>query len=284
MSKVPLRILVEAWKSRTVHLARIEYIICYSQNDFHTANYCRNEYSYFLEQSKIFFDFRVNETPSSKSVTAVQNWNYASNLAKGEILFVVSDDILPEHGWDVELEKLISSNDIGEKIVWKIQDKKCLQLDDGGLLLRHPIMTKPLVNNNLGIFDTNFLGRGADDYLTYQSLKNRHLKEIKSFKIHHAFGNIIDRQGELNCGCNSKTNSSKSKLSESQELISATKLAGSNILNKLTSPYFKIWGPLIFNEKYWKRVVQRATDGKIILRNPFFVLIQRFFMFIENRI
>lgn len=283
-SEVPLRNFIESWKARTVSLARIEYILCYSRSDEFSATYITRERTYFEEQTKIFGSFIIKETPASDSVTAVQNWNEAANLSQGQIQFVISDDVLPEYGWDQFLETLITKKEVEEELVWKIQDKKCLQLDDGGLLLRHPIVTKTFIEKYGGVFDSRFLGRGADDYLTYRSVKNRELKEIKCFRLHHSYGKIIDDEGILQCGCESTSKSQILEVSVSQKAIATTKHGSKAILRELTSLYFGIWGALICNQKRYRKTFKKDNNGIVILKSPFFILIQRIIMFFENRI
>ena len=282
-SMVPLRDLVEYWKSQTQYIQRVEYCLAFSSDDTATRNYLKQEEVYFRNQSSLFLDFNIIETPESNEVSAVQNWNQAAVKSQGEVLLVISDDVVPEKNWDIMLDSLLDGSSIQKEIVWKIQDFKCHTYDEDGLLPRHPLATRKYVLSKDGIFNPSFYGRGADDFLLYETLKAAQLKELKCFKLHHAFGRILNEENHLNCGCD-LTIESFSQNSVSQLRISKTKSDAQKIIREKTNIYFRIYGPMLCNGKFAWRVTYRDSDGLVRLRSWPSVLFHRLVFTINQKL
>lgn len=273
-SMVPLRDLVEYWKSQTQYIQRVEYCLAFSADDTVTRNYLKQEEAFFRNQSRLFLDFNIIETPESNEVSAVQNWNQAAIKSQGDLLLVISDDVVPEKNWDTKLDAFLDFTSIQNEVIWKIQDSKCQAHDGDGLLPRHPLATRKFVISKDGIFNSSFLGRGADDFLLYQTLKAAQLKELEFFKLHHAFGRILNEENELNCGCNDSAKSF-SQNSVSQLRISETKSDAQKKISQKTNIYFRVYGPMLCNGKYAWRVTYLDSAGFVRLRSWPIVLFHR---------
>lgn len=142
-------------------------------------------------------------TQPASTPSAVRNWNAAASVSTGHILLGIADDLVPEIGWDKKIWE-IAKNDLDEIRLWKLQDQRCqdiLENLNDDILPRHPAMTRKLYNYYGYFFDPKFVSVGCDNQWLILGLKHGFLRDARDIKLHHATGSILNRSGNLNCGC-----------------------------------------------------------------------------------
>jgi GT2 family glycosyltransferase len=98
-------------------------------------------------------------------VTSVRNWNAAAVSARGDILVVIADDLLPPACWDVDLEKIFDHLDpLATPFAIKVTDN----YDPNDNLIRHPIISRAFFNR-FGLFHPDFYGICCDDDLSLRA-------------------------------------------------------------------------------------------------------------------
>ena len=105
---------------------------------------------------------RVVGSPGGGFVTSVRNWNAAASRARGDLLVVVADDLLPPPGWDVELRRIVGTLDPQEvKFAVKFSDSPF----PNDVLLRHPVVSRAFYER-FGLFSNQYRGVYCDNDIT----------------------------------------------------------------------------------------------------------------------
>jgi len=113
--------------------------------------------------------------------TAVNNWNGAASISKGDILFAIADDLLPSKGWDKKLrELLINLNPRKYDFAIKINDSNS-NLDTK---MRHPIISRRYYEK-FGLFDNKFRGVFCDDDITNTAFWKSLIIDGREIEIYH---------------------------------------------------------------------------------------------------
>ena len=179
----------------------VEHCIALQDDDYEV----RQEYEIGKSNAGITLDSKTKfiATTTQISPSAVRNWNAAASISSGHILLGIADDLIPTHGWDDQLWKMVQSERNG-LCFWKLKDSRCydesnLSRDD--ILPRHPAMTRSLYKHQGFFFDPRFVSVGCDDQLLCIGLMNGYMRDGRDFKLHHTSGRILTLSGELNCGC-----------------------------------------------------------------------------------
>lgn len=106
--------------------------------------------------------------PPLGEVSAVRNWNAAAVSARGRVLLVIADDLLPPNGWDGLLRGIIARAD-PEVIQWVVISR---EEGAGNLtLIRHPVLSCAHFRR-YGLFDPAFRGVYCDDDFTLRAFKH----------------------------------------------------------------------------------------------------------------
>jgi len=113
--------------------------------------------------------------------TAVNNWNGAASISKGDILFAIADDLIPSKGWDKKLRALlINLNPRKYHFAIKINDSNS-NLDTK---MRHPIISRRYYEK-FGLFDNKFRGVFCDDDITNTAFWKSLIIDGREIKIDH---------------------------------------------------------------------------------------------------
>ena len=113
--------------------------------------------------------------------TAVNNWNGAASISKGDILFAIADDLIPSKGWDKKLrELLINLNPRKYHFAIKINDSNS-NLDTK---MRHPIISRRYYEK-FGLFDNKFRGVFCDDDITNTAFWKSLIIDGREIEISH---------------------------------------------------------------------------------------------------
>ena len=235
----------DIWIARATLPRSIEHCLGFQSDDLEVIN----EFGLDLSNSKMSRDGIskcISTVPGSDS-SAVRNWNAAASISKGEILFPIADDTIPEFGWDIEIQKLFTAYPVHSPTMCKISDNRCEPIrKKDGLLPRHPVMNRALYNQLGYIFNPTYSGGGPDDELLIMGLQDNFIVDGREFRIHHSYGHIFQGDGVLNCGCGDRKNSSHKNLSQKQ-----IEFEGGNY-TKLVQE----WG------KSWVFIYQKAANPK----------------------
>lgn len=102
--------------------------------------------------------------PPAWASSSVANWNACAEIAEGEWLIVIADDLIPPHHWDELLFQ-----DIIEIGPSALREPTVIQASDGvnnDWLLRHPVMNRALYQKRGYVFNPAFYGVFCDNDLT----------------------------------------------------------------------------------------------------------------------
>lgn len=159
----------DAWLSLAQTPERIEYIVAMDDSDRPAITDTEGM-------------MRAVNTPRDTFSTAVQNWNSAATLASGDLLFVISDDLHPSPGWDVQLDALVGQrNPIAEDFALKIQDSP----SPFHTTLRHPVISRKFYER-FGLFDDSFRGVFCDNDITLRALLYSQIVDGRAVVFSHA--------------------------------------------------------------------------------------------------
>lgn len=126
-------------------------------------------------------------------VTAVRNWNAAAASAKGDLLFVIADDLYPPPGWDTALRRVIGRLD-------PLRADFAVKIDDGDVeratLLRHPIVSRRFYVRH-GLFSPRFRGVYCDDDLSTRAFREAVIIDGRELRIEHRSPSCDDLQGSF---------------------------------------------------------------------------------------
>ena len=107
---------------------------------------------------------RVVSPDTTDRPSTVRNWNAAADLSRGDILFVIADDLSPQPVWDTHLRSVIGQlNPLTVSFGVKVSDSP--KAND--VLLRHPVISRAWFLTE-GLFDPHFDGVYCDDDITYR--------------------------------------------------------------------------------------------------------------------
>lgn len=120
-------------------------------------------------------------SPASEQITAVRNWNAAAAVASGDILIVISDDLVPRPGWDATLSQVVSCFD-ARATSFAVKCADSTLQDD--VLLRHPVISRRFYEE-LGLFAPRFRGVFCDDDITTRAFWHAGLVDGRSVVFDH---------------------------------------------------------------------------------------------------
>jgi hypothetical protein len=124
---------------------------------------------------------RVVGPPSEQSVTAVKNWNAAAAVAKGDLLFVIADDLFPPRHWDTALIRIVGQLD-PMKICFAVK------VTDGPkerrVLLRHPVVSRAFYME-YGLFSDAYHGVYCDNDITMRAFWHAVILDGRSLVLEH---------------------------------------------------------------------------------------------------
>jgi hypothetical protein len=96
--------------------------------------------------------------PPVPTVTAVRNWNAAGSRARGDLLVVIADDLMPCPRWDEQLDEVLRSLDAARTpIVVKVSDTD----GDDDNLIRHPVVSRCFYER-YGLWESGYEGHYVD--------------------------------------------------------------------------------------------------------------------------
>lgn len=203
----PLRVR-DTWLSRADTPDKIEYIVAMDESD-----------EFALRQTEGIL--RAINRPQDSLSTAVQNWNSAARLAKGDVLFVISDDLEPPQGWDTQLEILLAGrNPATQDYAVKIQDSP----NDADTTLRHPVISRKFYDK-LGLFDPSFRGVFCDNDITLRALLASQIVDGRSICFSHVHPHF-DREVQESV--------SQQRINRAEEYV-----FGREIFNRKYSPFHR---------------------------------------------
>jgi hypothetical protein len=141
-----------AWLKAAYQPARVEYLFSFDADDPISAKLCATYAS-------------VVNPAWPRVVTSVRNWNAAAVSARGDILVVIADDLLPSASWDADLEQIVDHLDpLATPFAIKVTDN----YDPTDNLIRHPIISRAFFNR-FGLFHSDFYGICCDDDLSLRA-------------------------------------------------------------------------------------------------------------------
>jgi len=125
---------------------------------------------------------RVVTSPPDDYSSAVQNWNAAAEMAGGDLLFVISDDLHPFPGWDHALETLCADlNPLATDFVLKVRDSP----NTADTTLRHPVVSRRFYES-FGLFDPNFRGVYCDNDITMRAFLLSQIVDARQLSFRHS--------------------------------------------------------------------------------------------------
>lgn len=124
-------------------------------------------------------------------------------MSSGDFLIAIADDLVPESGWDVQLDKMLNETQ-QETFVFTFTDDRCASMkrqENDTLLPRHPLISRSTYRRLGYLFNPKFDSVGPDLDLLIQSLVHGWLIDARELKLHHAIGPILNSKNEIICGC-----------------------------------------------------------------------------------
>jgi hypothetical protein len=114
------------------------------------------------------------------AVTAVRNWNAAAAVAKGDLMVVIADDLLPPYGWDQTLIEMIGRLDpVRTPFAVKVADSP-----GGDALLRHPVISRAFYTK-FGLFSPSYRGVYCDTDLTARAFWHSMILDGRALQLEH---------------------------------------------------------------------------------------------------
>ena len=157
----------ELWLKNSYHRDSIEYIPGLNKDDLEAVNDTEGMNRFISIET----DF----------CTAVNNWNGAASISKGDILFAIADDLMPSKGWDKKLrELLINLNPRKYHFAIKINDSN----SNFDTKMRHPIISRKYYEK-FGLFDNKFRGVFCDDDITNTAFWKSLIIDGREIEIYH---------------------------------------------------------------------------------------------------
>lgn len=116
-------------------------------------------------------------TPPEWASSSVGNWNAAAEMADGDILVVIADDLTPPQGWDTQLRKLPDPAQ-----PWACYVPDSLRQDG---LMCHPVLSRGLYNKRDYVFNPKFYGVFCDNDFTVRTQLEASIWGVKNLKWQH---------------------------------------------------------------------------------------------------
>ena len=163
----------DAWLRRAVSPESVEYVVSMDPDDSETLALTEG------------VPRLVNE-PWPGAVTAVRNWNAAAAAAKGDLLFVIADDLFPPHGWDRTLIDMIGRLDPNRTpFAVKVSDSP-----EATAKMRHPVLSRAFYAK-FGLFSPSYRGVYCDNDFTARAFWRSVILDGRSLELEH---DLADRQ------------------------------------------------------------------------------------------
>lgn len=132
---------------------------------------------------------RVVSPAIDNRVTAVRNWNAAAELARGDLLIVIADDLFPPPGWDTLLQTVTSGLDPrSTAFAVKITDDPRPKETK----LRHPVVSRQFYRR-FGLFSELFDGLYCDDDITMTAFRKSFILDGRCIVTEHRHPILNDR-------------------------------------------------------------------------------------------
>lgn len=136
--------------------------------------------------------------------TAVRNWNFAAQASRGDVLFVIADDLIPPRNWDRKIAQIVGSREGNfDLFAMKVSDSE--HPDDR--LLRHPICSAAFFKR-FGLFDKAFTGVYCDDDFSLRAFWRSYILDGRKIVFNHARREVDGR---------TKLNISQTKINQHSE-------------------------------------------------------------------
>lgn len=130
--------------------------------------------------------------PRMQGVSAVRNWNAAAAAARGDLLVVIADDLLPCARWDALLDEvLVDLDPLLTPFVVKIAESDSHR----DLLLRHPVVSRAYYNR-FGLWNPEYQGHYVDHDFTYAAYNHGLVLDGRRVRLTHmnaAYGHSATR-------------------------------------------------------------------------------------------
>lgn len=189
------------WLNSAKHPELVEHCLGFEAEDVQV----RNEFSLDKKASGISPDGLTTyiTTARADSPSAVRNWNAAASISTAPILLGIADDLVPNRHWDEKIWDLVSENNF-LPLLWKVSDSRCPKKGDspyGDILPRHPLITRSLYDKYGYFFDPRYVTVGPDDEWLMRGLRDKFIRDARIIHLHHSIGPILNKSGNLLCGC-----------------------------------------------------------------------------------
>ena len=139
-----------AWMQAANNPKRVEYLVAVTSTDTQAI-------------SETETSSRVVVDPPEMASTAVRNWNRIAEIATGDLLFAIADDLFPfNRGWDSDLDEIASRHPprINSYVV-KIADSRF----ENDRKVRHPVVSRKFFAKH-GLWNPAYSGMYVDSDLT----------------------------------------------------------------------------------------------------------------------
>lgn len=150
--------------------AAIEYVVAMEEGDEKAIRDSDG-------MNRLVLPAMVDEAMSS----AVRNWNAAASSASGDLLFVISDDLVPSQGWDEKIRtKLATINPLNTAFALKIMDSE----NKRDTNLTHPIISRAFFEE-FGLFNPSYTHLYVDLDLTIRAFWNSVIFDGRDIEFRH---------------------------------------------------------------------------------------------------
>ena len=168
-----------AWMESASQPERLEYLAAVTRTD-----------TVALSQTEGWA--RIVVEPPDGTSTAVRNWNYLANIATGDLLFVIADDLFPRtEGWDDELSRIAKKHDpLKRPYVLKVDDS----MEARDTKLRHPIVSRKFYSK-FGMWNPAYSGVYVDSDFTLFTFWNASIVDARHICFNH-LNPIVDNRIE----------------------------------------------------------------------------------------
>jgi SAM-dependent methyltransferase len=162
-----------AWEERATAPQSVEHIFAMDADDAETIAATEGH-------------LRVISPSLPGKVTAVRNWNAAAQIATGDLLFVIADDLFPPQDWDAKLGEIVRGLDPAlTSFAVKVADFP----GDRHHLLRHPVVSRKFFDE-FGLFSNSYEGVYCDDDITTRAFWKAVIVDGRSLALDHRRGPI----------------------------------------------------------------------------------------------
>jgi hypothetical protein len=158
------------WLDRAKHKGRIDHVFGIQSDDRESNRQFKARAAKFAESNP----------PPEWASSSVANWNAAAEIATGDWLIVIADDLIPPRGWDVDLDK--ETGPLPQHKPVAIQTPDGIANDN---LLRHPIINRALYDQRGFVFDPDYYGVYCDNDLTLWCRKYADVYRAQRLRVSH---------------------------------------------------------------------------------------------------